>query len=148
MTASPIQVQVRIDAPLQAGIQAMRDSFYQNQIRTFGVEKAKKISHQRLISGKLVQIHRTMGFDRFIGTEAEFPAIFSPPTAMDKTSIRMAIRIKDPEVYAALEKVADETARPLAHIVYTLVRLMVKNTAIETRLETEGSAKTDRVLRA
>ncbi|MEP3654183.1 MAG: hypothetical protein ABJO36_04730 [Litorimonas sp.] len=138
MTVSSIQVQVRIDAPLQAGIQRMKDSHYQNQVRLYGTAKAKKLSHQRLISGKLVQIHREIGFDEFIETESDFPLIFSPPTAQDKKSIRMAFRIKDPEVYAALERTAEETARPLAHIIYTIVRKMVENESLLNASETEA----------
>lgn len=127
MTVSSTQVQVRIDGPMQVGIQNMRDSFYQKQVQEYGAPKAKKLSHQKLISGNLVKIHREIGFHTYIGTQSDFPLVFSPPTSSDKNSIRMAIRIRDPEVYAALEDVAKATARPLAHIIYTIVRLMVKN---------------------
>lgn len=113
-----IQFKVRLDASLQAAIELgkMRsDSLAHRQGRN-------PHSFQTYLSGQIVDLHRTAGFDQCILGDQGFTSVLSPPGTSDPKAVRMSLRLSDPTVVREIERLAEMTRRPRPHILYTIIR--------------------------
>lgn len=118
MTDKAPQIRVCIDQMLHSALQDMKAFAHRDSGR-------KKPTMQNLIEAKLIKLHRERGFDSVINPNPSFPMVFAPPSKSDDGSISFALRVNDPEVHAAIVRLSHETARPTAHILYSILRYLV-----------------------
>jgi len=118
MTGKTPQIRVSIDQRLHDALQDLKMAARSNSGR-------RKPTVQSLIEAKLIKLHREQGFDSIINPNPAFPMVFAPPSKSDLGSISFALRVNDPDVYATIVRLSHETARPTAHILYSILRHVV-----------------------
>jgi len=118
------QIRVNVDRQIQHALEQIKSDAL---IRLSNMPGSKNPNSYdftlgRLILSRLVKINDNGGIKQILMTKDLMPLIFSPPSGATPSSVRFAIRITDNDLLNDMIDVSKQTNRPVAHVLYTLIR--------------------------
>jgi hypothetical protein len=118
----PTQQRISLDASILKAVEAGKAAADQ-RARDDG---RKAHTFQSYIAGLLAELRETVGFSEAVISDAGDSLILSPPTPSDGSSVRISLRLTNPDVLADIDALVTQTGRPKPHVIYTLIRACVR----------------------